>query len=48
MRTTASHYWTLVDEYKLHVPERSHLNGCKPEPLPYYLLGNDIFHLKMW
>ena len=30
------------------VPESSHLDGCKFEPVPYYFFGDDIFPLKTW
>lgn len=37
----------LLNEDKLYVPESSPLNGCKFEPLPYCLLGDVIFSLKL-
>lgn len=37
----------LLNEDKLYVPEGSPLNGCKFESLPYCLLGDVIFSLKL-
>ena len=32
----------------LHIPKDEPLEGCAFSPLPYYLLGDDIFPLKKW
>ena len=37
----------LFDENSLHVPESKRHEGCD-EPLPFYLLGDEIFPLKNW
>ena len=31
-----------------NIPEHEPLDGCKFSPLPYFLLGDDIFPLKKW
>ena len=31
-----------------NTPEDEPLDGCKFTPLPYFLLGDDIFPLKKW
>ena len=31
-----------------NTPEDESLDGCKFTPLPYFLLGDDIFPLKKW
>ena len=33
---------------RLGLPEPNHLQGCNFSPLPYYLLGDEIFPLKDW
>ena len=37
----------LFENNKMHVPEASTKMGCKFEPLPYFLLGDEIFPLKL-
>ena len=36
------------DENKLGIPEALNLANCNFNPLPYYLLWDDIFSLKSW
>ena len=35
-------------EKKMSLPEGRHLPGCLYSPLPYYLVGDEIFPLKTW
>ena len=37
-----------VETNTFNIPEDEPLDGCKFTPLPYFLLGNDIFPLKKW
>jgi len=32
----------------LDLPQPDHLQGCEFSPLPYYLLGDEIFPMKDW
>ena len=32
----------------VNLPQPSTLEGCKPDPLPYYMVGDKIFPLKNW
>ena len=36
------------EEQKLNLPDPDKLLGCNFEPLPYFLLGDEIFPLKSW
>ena len=38
----------MFDDNLLHVPEDSRLTENHERPLPYFLLGDDIFPLKKW
>ena len=38
----------MFDDDDMMVPEPENLAGCKFQPLPYYLLRDDIFPLKPW
>ena len=37
-----------VEKNTFNIPENEHLDGCKFTPLPYFLMGGDIFPLKKW
>ena len=38
----------LFENNKMRVPEASTKMGCPFEPLPYFLLGDEIFPMKLW
>ena len=37
-----------IEENSLNIPESEALNGCWYDPLPYFLVGDEIFPLKEW
>ena len=37
-----------LESNKIQLPPDEPLDGCAFSPLPYYLLGDDIFPLKKW
>ena len=38
----------MLEDNRLKVPIPEKLDGCKCEPLPYFLVGDEIFPLKLW
>ena len=38
----------MLEDNRLKVPTPEKLDGCKFEPLPYFLVGDEIFPLKPW
>ena len=43
-----SSLWKGFENNSLHVPQPKTLTGCAYEPLPYFLVGDEIFPLKTW
>ena len=37
-----------IVEGEMNIPPPRHLEGCLLNPLPYYLVGDEIFSLKTW
>ena len=37
-----------IEENSLNIPESEALDGCRYDPLPYFLVGDEIFPLKEW
>ena len=37
-----------LEEERMNLPTAEDLDGCSYKPLPYYLLGDEIFPLKPW
>ena len=37
-----------IEAGKMNIPPPRHLDGCSFDPLPYYLVGDEIFPLKIW
>ena len=38
----------LLENNELNLPEPENLEGCPLEPLPYFILGDEIFPLNDW
>ena len=38
----------LLENNQMGIPEASHKEGCLLDPLPYFLLGDEIFCFKTW
>ena len=38
----------LLETNRMKLPEPKTLDGCNYDPLPYYLVGDEIFPLKTW
>ena len=37
-----------IEAGEMNIPSPRHLEGCSFDPLPYYLVGDEIFPLKTW
>ena len=37
-----------IVEGEMNIPPPRHLEGCLLNPLPYYLVGDELFSLKTW